>query len=111
MREAQGIVMPLVAGVDSSTQSTKVELRDAESGALRGRATASHPPTQPPRSEQDPESWWTAFRTCWSELGEPAVAAIAVAGQQHGMVAIDGARQVIRPAKLWNDTELSLIHI
>ena len=97
--------MPLVAGVDSSTQSTKVELRDAETGALRGRATAPHPSTQPPRSEQDPESWWTAFRRCWSELEEPAVAAIAVAGQQHGMVTLDSAGQVVRPAKLWNDTE------
>ena len=45
--------MPTVAGVDSSTQSTKVELRDALSGALLGRAMAPHPPTNPPRSEQD----------------------------------------------------------
>ena len=89
--------MPLVAGVDSSTQSTKVELRDAETGALRGRAMAPHPPTKPPRSEQDPETWWTAFRACWAELGGPTVAAIAVGGQQHGMVALDDAGQVIRP--------------
>ena len=33
------------------------------------------------------------------------VEAISVAGQQHGMVVLDADRQVIRPAKLWNDTE------
>ena len=97
--------MPIVAGVDSSTQSTKVELRDAHTGERQGLATAPHPPTHPPRSEQDPAAWWAAFESCWDELGRPAVAAIAVAGQQHGMVAMDAAGQVIRPAKLWNDTE------
>ena len=97
--------MPLVAGVDSSTQSTKVELRDARTGERQGLATAPHPPTRPPRSEQDPEAWWAAFERCWDQLDRPAVAAIAVAGQQHGMVAMDAAGQVIRPAKLWNDTE------
>ena len=97
--------MPLVAGVDSSTQSTKIELRDAHTGARQGLATAPHPPTRPPRSEQDPEAWWEAFDDCWEQLGRPTVAAIAVAGQQHGMVAMDAAGEVIRPAKLWNDTE------
>jgi xylulokinase len=97
--------MPLVAGVDSSTQSTKIELRDAHTGERQGLATAPHPPTRPPRSEQDPEAWWAAFESCWDQLGRPAVAAIAVAGQQHGMVVMDAAGQVIRPAKLWNDTE------
>ncbi len=64
--------MPLVAGVDSSTQSTKVELRDAHTGERQGLATAPHPPTHPPRSEQDPEAWWAAFESCWDELGRPA---------------------------------------
>ena len=40
-----------------------------------------------------------------AQAGEPAVAAISVAGQQHGMVALDEHREVLRPAKLWNDTE------
>jgi xylulokinase len=97
--------MALVAGVDSSTQSTKVELRDADSGELRGRASSPHPPTHPPRSEQQPEAWWSAFEDCWAQLGEPNVRAISVAGQQHGLVVLDDAGQVVRPAKLWNDTE------
>jgi xylulokinase len=97
--------MPLVAGVDSSTTATKVEVRDLESGEVVGHGAAAHPATQPPRSEQDPAAWWTAFESAWSQAGEPEVAAISVAGQQHGMVVLDEHHAVLRPAKLWNDTE------
>jgi xylulokinase len=97
--------VPLVAGVDSSTTATKVEVRDLDSGMVVGRGSAPHPPTQPPRSEQDPAAWWAAFDSAWRQAGEPTVEAISVAGQQHGMVALDEQREVIRPAKLWNDTE------
>jgi xylulokinase len=95
----------LVAGVDSSTQSTKVEVRDLDTGAVVARGGAPHPPTTPPRSEQDPHSWWTAFEAAWSAAGSPEIEAISVAGQQHGMVVLDASLEVIRPAKLWNDTE------
>jgi xylulokinase len=97
--------MPLVAGVDSSTQSTKVEVRDADTGAVVASGRAPHPPVQPPRSEQDPDAWWAAFERAWAEAGAPAIGAIAVAGQQHGMVVLDDGGAVVRPAKLWNDTE------
>jgi xylulokinase len=95
----------LVAGVDSSTQSTKVEVRDLDTGAVVARGSASHPPTTPPRSEQEPGAWWAAFEAAWAAAGQPVVEAISVAGQQHGMVVLDEARDVVRPAKLWNDTE------
>jgi xylulokinase len=95
--------MPLVAGVDSSTQSTKVEVRDADTGALVAEGRAPHPPTTPPRSEQRPDAWWSALEQ--ARGGHPRVDAISVAGQQHGMVVLDAAGAVIRPAKLWNDTE------
>jgi xylulokinase len=102
-------LMPLVAGVDSSTSATKVEVRDLDTGEVVGRGSAPHPPTQPPRSEQDPAAWWAAFESAWEvachEAGVTDVAAISVAGQQHGMVALDERLDVIRPAKLWNDTE------
>ena len=97
--------MPLVAGVDSSTQSTKVEVRDADTGALVAQGRAPHPPVSPPRSEQDPATWWAAFEAAFAQAGAPTVAAISVAGQQHGMVALDAHGAVLRPAKLWNDTE------
>ncbi len=95
----------LVAGVDSSTQSTKVEVRDLDTGAVVARGSAPHAATTPPRSEQDPQGWWAAFETAWATVGSPHVEALSVAGQQHGMVVLDEARTVIRPAKLWNDTE------
>ncbi len=105
--------MPLVAGVDSSTQSTKVELRDLATGQVIGTGRAGHPMVQPPRSEQAPGAWWAALVEAMTIALESArpnsrptdVIAISVAGQQHGMVALDRNRQVLRPAKLWNDTE------
>ena len=97
--------MPLVAGIDSSTTATKVEVRDLDTGQVVGRGAAPHPPTRPPRSEQQPAAWWSAFEAAWRQAGDPDVAAVSVAGQQHGMVVLDAARRVVRPAKLWNDTE------
>jgi xylulokinase len=97
--------VPLVLGVDSSTQSTKVELRDADDGRLVASARAPHPPTTPPRSEQDPERWWQALREACASLPQAEVAAVSIAAQQMGLVALDAASRPVRPAKLWNDTE------
>jgi xylulokinase len=95
----------LVVGVDSSTQSTKLEVRDATTGELVAGARAPHPATTPPRSEQDPAAWWDALVRAGGDLGVGPVDAVAVAGQQHGMVVLDAGGGVVRPAKLWNDTE------
>ena len=93
--------MPLVAGVDSSTQSVKVVIRDAQTGELLRQGRASHPQG----TEVDPEHWWTALQEAIAEAGGLAdVAAISIGGQQHGMVALDAQGTVIRPALLWNDT-------
>jgi xylulokinase len=99
--------MALVIGVDSSTQSTKVEVRDADDGHLVASGRAPHPTTHPPRSEQDPEAWWSAFEVAMAETGRSRadIAALAIGGQQHGMVPVDASGEVIRAAKLWNDTE------
>ncbi len=100
--------MPLVLGADSSTQATKVEVRDAESGALVASGRAPHPAVHPPRSEQDPSAWWQALCLAAAEAtagGSHPVAAVSVAAQQHGMVLLDGEGRALRPAKLWNDTE------
>jgi xylulokinase len=97
--------MALVVGVDSSTQSTKVEVRDADTGEVVGRGSAPHPATTPPRSEQPPQAWWDAFEIALAQAGASHFAAISVAGQQHGMVALDADGNVVRDAKLWNDTE------
>jgi len=93
--------MTLVAGVDSSTQSCKVVIRDLETGRIVREGRAPHPDG----TEVDPEAWWQAFRTAIRDAGGLAdVQAISIGGQQHGMVALDADGQVIRPALLWNDT-------
>ncbi|MCP3989544.1 MAG: xylulokinase [Actinomycetia bacterium] len=98
----------LALGVDSSTQSTKVEARDIGTGIVVARASAPHPPCAPPASEQDPEAWWTALVSAIGVLALEApldqVVAMAVGGQQHGLVLVDDDGVVVRPAKLWNDT-------
>ena len=93
--------MTLVAGVDSSTQSCKVVIRDLETGATVRTGRASHPDG----TEVDPAAWWEALQSAIADAGGlDDVAAIAIGGQQHGMVVLDEAGVVIRPALLWNDT-------
>ncbi len=93
--------MPLVAGVDSSTQSCKVLVVDADSGDVVRRGRAAHPDG----TEIHPDLWWDALLTAVADAGGlDDVAAVSVGGQQHGMVALDDARRVVRPALLWNDT-------
>jgi len=93
----------LVAGVDSSTQSTKVLLCQADDGTVVGRGSAPHPGG----TEADPAAWWAALAQAGDGLLERA-AAVGVAGQQHGMVVLDEAGEVIRPALLWNDLRSAL---
>jgi xylulokinase len=93
--------MTLVAGVDSSTQSCKVVIRDATTGALVRQGRAVHPDG----TEIHPDHWWTAFREAVTAAGGlDDVEAIAVGAQQHGMVTLDAGGDVVRPALLWNDT-------
>ena len=91
--------MPLVAGVDSSTQSVKVVVRDAETGDLVREGRATHPDG----TEVHPDHWWSALKAASEGLLD-GVDAMAVAAQQHGMVALDESGEVVRPALLWNDT-------
>ena len=117
--------MALVAGVDSSTQSCKVvvvdagSLRDERAGSLRDeragsprdeRAPFGHTVRQgrgihPHGTEVDPAAWWDALQAAIADAGGLGdVDAWAIGGQQHGMVVLDDAGRVIRPALLWNDT-------
>ncbi len=101
----RAVAAVLVAGVDSSTQSCKVVVCDVDDGTVVAAGAAPHPSVSPPRSEQDPEAWWAAFESAWAAAGSPEVAALSVAGQQHGMVALDAGGVPVHPAKLWNDVE------
>jgi xylulokinase len=89
----------LVAGVDSSTQSVKIVVRDAETGKLVRQAKAPHPDG----TEVDPQQWWSALSDIAPGVLE-GVSAISIAAQQHGMVPLDSGNEVVRPAILWNDT-------
>ena len=91
----------LVAGIDSSTQSCKVVIRDAATGGLVREGRAKHPEG----TEVDPEAWWVALTEAAAQAGGlDDVVAIGVGGQQHGMVCLDDAGRVVREALLWNDT-------
>ncbi len=97
-------------GIDISTTSSKALLMDADGKVV---AVASSPHTlQTPKplwSEQDPHEWWQAAILCIREAltkaGIPgeSVTAIGLTGQMHGLVLLDEAGRVLRPAILWND--------
>jgi xylulokinase len=91
----------LVAGVDSSTQACKVVIRNAETGALVRAGRARHPDG----TEVDPRAWRLALVEALRDAGGlDGVSALSIGGQQHGMVCLDAAGGVVRPALLWNDT-------
>jgi xylulokinase len=89
-----------VAGVDSSTQSTKVVVCDAETGEVVRTGRAAHPEG----TEVHPARWWDAYQAATAGGLLEGVSAIAVGGQQHGMCALDESGEVVRDALLWNDT-------
>ncbi|MCW5952359.1 MAG: hypothetical protein KIT69_08890, partial [Propionibacteriaceae bacterium] len=107
---AEAAMREVVAGVDSSTQSCTVELRDAATGGLLGTGRSPHPPTYPPVSEQLTTDWWDAFATALRQavgnagVDSRAIRAISVGAQCHGLVALGAEDTLVRPVKLWNDT-------
>src|SRR5258706_1153277 len=87
----------VVGGVDSSTQSTKVAVGRGDDGTVLDQRSGGHPVG----TECDPAAWWAALWEAGGDLLHRA-AAVGGAGQQHGMIVLDHARQVIRPPLLWN---------
>ncbi|MFI2642450.1 xylulokinase [Streptomyces sp. NPDC018610] len=102
MSAAEG---PLVVGVDSSTQSTKVLVVDAATGRVVASGQAPHTVSGGAGRESNPRQWWDALHAALHQCGEAAheAAAVSVAGQQHGLVALDARGEPVRPALLWND--------
>jgi xylulokinase len=91
----------LVAGVDSSTQSCKVVIHDADTGERVRQGSAPHPPG----TEVAPSAWLAALQNAIDTAGGiDDVAALSVGAQQHGMVCLDDRGAVVRDALLWNDT-------
>jgi len=112
--------MSHVLGLDVSTTATKAVLLEG-TGAVRAAASPDYgfQTPRPQWSEQDPQLWWdgavTAIRTALHASGVRGedVDAVGLAGQMHGLVALDARDRVLRPAILWNDqrteTECDLI--
>ena len=103
----------LFLGIDSGTQSTKCVVLDTDTGDIIASAVESYGLLEglpPGHLEQDPASWTQALdstvEACLSSLGDRRgeIRGIGVSGQQHGLVVLDEADRVVRPAKLWCDT-------
>lgn len=82
----------------------------APDGAVVGVAEQGYPLSTPRAgwSEQDPEDWWRGTRSALAALVAQIgvgreIAGIGLSGQMHGLVALDAADRVVRPAILWND--------
>ena len=100
-----------VLGIDVGTGGTRAVLID-EAGRLLGTSTAEHAPMSSPElgwAEQDPADWWRAacgaIKECMTKAGATAgeVRAIGLSGQMHGLVLLDAAGEVLRPALIWCD--------
>jgi D-xylulose kinase len=103
----------LFLGIDCGTQGTKALILDSQSGQVLGQGSAPHTLIQGEhgRREQDAAQWLQALTTATQQALTAAgvsgqqICGIGVSGQQHGLVLLDAQGQVLRPAKLWCDTE------
>ena len=115
VRAAATTSKKFAAGFDVGTQGTKCILFDLDSHTSAGRGSYAYDllpnPSRPNAAEQDPETWLEGIRVTLKQALREAnadassIVSVAVSGQQHGMVALDSAGSVVRPAKLWCDTE------
>ena len=105
----------LFLGIDCGTQGTKAIILDAISGQVLGQGAAAHTMISGAngRREQDTQQWLEAFTLATRQallaanVDGQSILGIGVSGQQHGLVLLDDQGQVLRPAKLWCDTETS----
>ena len=93
-----------LVGLDVGTTGVKAVAISAD-GEVLARAEEALPLSSPRPgwAEQDPEDWWRASEAALAAVGAERADAIGLSGQMHGLVALDAADRVIRPAILWND--------
>ena len=100
--------MAYVIGIDSSTTATKALLVD-ETGTVVASSTHGYgfDTPRPGWTEQHPSVWWDAtvasIRAVLTDIDPSQVNAVGLTGQMHGLVLLDRAGEVLRPAILWND--------
>ncbi|HEX9794609.1 MAG TPA: xylulokinase [Planctomycetota bacterium] len=106
--------MALYLGLDVGTQGTKSVLYDASEGRVVSRGAKKYgmlPVKRAGAAEQDPRAWIDAAESALVQaltqvgVDRRSIRGLGVSGQQHGFVPLDAKNQVIRPAKLWCDTE------
>ncbi|VVO41455.1 xylulokinase [Pseudomonas fluorescens] len=103
----------LFLGIDCGTQGTKAIVLDSVSGKVLGQGAAAHSMLSGAngRREQDTAQWLDAFILATrqallaAQVSGQQILGIGVSGQQHGLVLLDQQGKVLRPAKLWCDTE------
>jgi xylulokinase len=98
--------MALVAGAAFGPRSTRVEVRDADTGALVATGTARHQDLGP--EVDDPTAWWRSLASALGQTGEREIAAVSVAGGHPGLVLLDGAGAVLRPMQPWADADAAV---
>src|SRR5262245_46264585 len=96
--------MDRLIGLDVGTTGVKAVAISPE-GQVLGKSEHGYPLSTPRPlwAEQDPADWWAASERALAELGGEGVVGIGLSGQMHGLVVLDGAGEVLRPAILWND--------
>jgi xylulokinase len=93
-----------IVGLDVGTTGAKAVAISAR-GEVLAKAEEEYPLAipQPGWTEQDPEDWWRASERALAAVGADDAAAVGLTGQMHGLVLLDSADRVLRPAILWND--------
>jgi xylulokinase len=93
-----------LVGLDVGTTGAKA-IAISPDGEVVARAEEEYPLSipRPGWSEQDPEDWWRAAERALAAVGADGAAAVGLTGQMHGLVLLDSADRVLRPAILWND--------
>ena len=98
----------MFVGLDVGTSGVKA-VAVSPAGEVVARAEEEYPLSTPAPgwAEQDPDDWWRASEAALAAVGAENAAGIGLSGQMHGLVALDGESEVIRPAILWNDQRTS----
>jgi xylulokinase len=93
-----------LVGLDVGTTGAKA-VAISETGEVLARAEIEYALAipQPGWAEQDPEDWWTASEQALAQVGAADATSVGLTGQMHGLVLLDAADRVLRPAILWND--------
>ncbi|WP_354640200.1 FGGY family carbohydrate kinase [Kitasatospora camelliae] len=98
--------MAIVAGIDSSTNRTRIVACDADTGAVLRQGRAPHPLPEGEdarTTEVDPQSWLHSLGDAAAGGLLESVRAIGVSAQQHGLIGLDAGGVLVRPALLWSD--------